>query len=260
MKLSEYNKCKNKSGIYIITNTVTNISYVGQATNISRRIRQHLRSSMSIKAKDYQYPLHQAIRKYGIDSFSFNILEECSSEMLNDREVYWVAFYNTYKNGYNQTSGGYQSIRQIKLTEEDANKIIFRLINTEDSYEQLAQEFGVSKDMLGRINAGVCWNNPNLTYPLRNGTAVRLKALLNTGIGVYQLDKKTGDVLNIFISASQAAVYLGSIDYCAHIGKCLAGKRASAYGYRWETRPITDEQFKLLVKQAKVAECVKRLV
>jgi group I intron endonuclease len=260
VKLSEYYKCKNKSGIYIITNTITNTSYVGQAINISRRLRQHLRSSISVKASDYDYPLHQSIRKHGVDNFTFDILEECLPELFNEREMYWVAFYDTHKNGYNQTAGGYQSIRQIKLNASDINQIIDRLMNTDDSYVQIAKDFNICTDMVKRINLGDCWNNSALKYPLRNGDAIRLKNILNTGTGVYQLDKKTGEVLNIFVSASQASIFLGNSDYCAHIGKCLAGKRASAYGYRWETRPITEAQFKVLVKKAKIADCVKQLV
>lgn len=66
-------------------------------------------------------------------------------------------------------------------------------------------------------------------------------------------------MLNIFISASQAALYLGGYDYCVHIGQCLSGKRKSAYGYCWETRPITEQQFNNLVQKSKVSNAVKQL-
>lgn len=261
MKLSERNKCKNKCGVYKITNVISGISYIGQATNISLRIYQHLHSSMSDKARDYDYPLHRAIRKNGIDNFIFDILEECSTDLLNEREMYWIAFYDTRKNGYNQTDGGYQSIRQIKLTESDVEQIRHRLINTHDSFISIANDFGICSNMVSRINRGVCWNDPNLQYPIRtNSSAIQIKNKLNTGFGIYQLDRTTSEVVNIFISASQAALSLGGYEYAAHIGKCLAGKRTYAYGYRWEMRPITEEQFSNLVQNSRVGEAVKALV
>ena len=260
MKLSERSKCKNKTGIYKITNIVSGSSYIGQATNISLRIYQHLHSSISNKTSDYDYPLHKAIRKYGMDNFVFEILEECCSDLLDEREMYWIAFYDTYKNGYNQTAGGYQSIRQIKLTESDVECIRELLLNTDEPVKNIAKKFGICSGMVGSINNGKCWNNPNLSYPLRNNSAVQTKNLLNTGFGIYQLDKKTNDVINIFLSASQAALYLGNQNYSINIGRCLAGKRKIACGYGWEARPITQDQFKELIQRAKVSDAVKQLV
>jgi hypothetical protein len=46
------------------------------------------------------------MRKYGINNFSFEILELCPRIKLNERERYWVKFYDSYYNGYNQTEGG----------------------------------------------------------------------------------------------------------------------------------------------------------
>jgi group I intron endonuclease len=260
MKLTERKACKNKVGIYKITNEISGLSYIGQASNIASRIYQHLHSSVSENMSDYNYPLHKAFRKYGSDNFSFEVLEECDRDLLNEREMYWITFYDTFKNGYNQTAGGYQSIRQIKLSESEVDQIRNRLMTTTDSMKDIAKDFGVKPEMIGAINNGKCWNNSEFSYPLRNSDAVRLKNVLNTGLGVYQLDKKTGEVINIFISATQAALHLGSEEHCAHIGKCLAGKRKTAYGYKWETRPITEAQFKELVNKAILPDEVKQLV
>ena len=258
MQLCERHKCKNKTGIYKITNVATGTAYVGQALNISMRIYQHLHSAISDRASDYEYPLHRAMRKYGTDSFIFDILEECPKEALNEREIHWISFYDTFKNGYNQTAGGSQSIRKIKLSDADVEQIWDRLLNTQDSFTSIADDFGITIYMVGRINHGVCWNNKNFVYPLRaNNHAIQIKNRLNTGLGVYQLDKNTGEVLNIFVSAMQAALAIGDAAKRPHIVKCLSGKRSSAYGYLWESRPITDEQFKELLKRSSVNDTVK---
>ena len=64
--------------------------------------------------------------KYGIENFSFEVIEECEKEKLNDREIYWISFYNSNNknNGYNLTNGGeHCALTNIKLTEEIASQI-----------------------------------------------------------------------------------------------------------------------------------------
>lgn len=53
--------------------------------------------------------LHLAFQKYGIENFNKEILEECETlEDLNEREKYWIGFYNSTdrKIGYNIALGG----------------------------------------------------------------------------------------------------------------------------------------------------------
>jgi transposase len=60
-----------------------------------------------------------AMRKYGRENFSFQILEECPEEQLAEREIYWIEKLNTYKEGYNETRGGdLPSEKSIHLGEE----------------------------------------------------------------------------------------------------------------------------------------------
>lgn len=47
-----------------------------------------------------------AIKKYGIENFDFSIIEECSPDFLDERERYWISYYDSYNNGYNRTPGG----------------------------------------------------------------------------------------------------------------------------------------------------------
>ena len=57
---------------------------------------------------DLEKPLYRAFKKYGKDSFKWDILEECSNDLLKEREIYWIEYYNTYENRehYNETPGG----------------------------------------------------------------------------------------------------------------------------------------------------------
>lgn len=98
-KFSVLRDYKNISGIYCWTNLVNGKKYVGQTTNLSRRPFFHISdTSKSL--------ISEAVRKYGIENFSLEILEFCEIDKLNDREIYWISELNSYKNGYNATLGG----------------------------------------------------------------------------------------------------------------------------------------------------------
>lgn len=87
-------------GIYKITNTVTNKSYIGQSTDIEHRFWEHRHHKKSSKN------LQEDIITYGIDNFTFDILEECSEEELNEREKHWIAEYQSKGLAYNIALGG----------------------------------------------------------------------------------------------------------------------------------------------------------
>ena len=73
-------------GIYKITNLINNKTYIGQSNCIERRFAQH--KSPYEQNRNYEKSLYKAIKKYGINNFSFDIIEECPEEDLNNRELY----------------------------------------------------------------------------------------------------------------------------------------------------------------------------
>ena len=91
-------------GIYKITNTGTGMSYVGQSVNIADRWKNHIKAGLGIDTPNNK--LYKAMQEYGVENFTFEILELCSREQLNDKEKYWIAFYETDSFGYNLTKGG----------------------------------------------------------------------------------------------------------------------------------------------------------
>lgn len=106
-------------GIYKITKKENGKAYIGQSSNIERRFQEHCQ-----KGEASRIPLDIAIKKYGKDAFNFEILEECPIEKLNEREAYWIKYYNTVETGYNCSEGGDQQSVGInngrsKLTEND---------------------------------------------------------------------------------------------------------------------------------------------
>jgi len=92
--------------VYKITNLITGKLYIGQTTRtLEQRWKQHL----VFVNRNKNTKLSNAIRKYGTQSFLMELIEEAlNQQILNDREQYWIEFYNTLdpKIGYNMTKGG----------------------------------------------------------------------------------------------------------------------------------------------------------
>lgn len=94
------------TGIYKYQNKINDKIYIGQSVNIEKRYQQHLQAA---KRKDERSKtgIDFAIAKYGINNFIFEIIEECNPEQLDERERFWIEYFNSYKNGYNRTTGGH---------------------------------------------------------------------------------------------------------------------------------------------------------
>lgn len=75
-------------GIYKITNLTNNKVYIGQSINILKRFRDHKQIAFDKRSHCYDYPLYRAIRKYGIENFKFEIIEEVTKDLLTIREQY----------------------------------------------------------------------------------------------------------------------------------------------------------------------------
>ena len=88
-----------KTGIYKITNLENGMCYVGQAANIADRWRQHIKRGIGaeIPTRNKLYP---AMLSIGVENFSFEIVEECNRDQLNDREDYWQEFFKAKEFGY----------------------------------------------------------------------------------------------------------------------------------------------------------------
>ena len=103
------------------------------------------------------------MRKYGVQNFNFKILELCSNEKLSDREKYWISYFHSDINGYNNSD---YSNCCAKLTQEEVNEIKELLKNTEIPTQSLASKYEVSASTISDINSGRIWND-NRDYPIR---------------------------------------------------------------------------------------------
>lgn len=90
--------------IYKITNKVNNKVYIGQTRyTVESRWRQHLKN---YNVEHRKQPLYMAFEKYGVENFEVELIEEVNVDKLDEREIFWIAKYDSFKNGYNATIGG----------------------------------------------------------------------------------------------------------------------------------------------------------
>lgn len=107
-------------GIYCIENIITNKKYIGQSKDIKERWKSH-RWALN-HGKHINKHLQASWNKYGQEAFIFSVLEECDENKLQEREEYYISYYDSYNNGYNLTTGGEGTPGRV-LSDEEKLKI-----------------------------------------------------------------------------------------------------------------------------------------
>lgn len=115
-------------GLIYMRTSPSGKSYIGLTTQTEQqRWIQHCQGAYNVNSSQYFSKLGRAIRKYGISNFTVKILETCLDSQLPKREIYWIQYYNTYYNGYNETLGGegywkYHTEDMIEMWNQGLNK------------------------------------------------------------------------------------------------------------------------------------------
>lgn len=91
-------------GIYKITNILTGDIYIGQSVNIADRWKNHIKCGLGIDASSTN-KLYNNMQEYGVWNFTFEILQKCSRDKLNEKERFWIEMYQSNKVGLNVTKG-----------------------------------------------------------------------------------------------------------------------------------------------------------
>ena len=95
---------KTVCGIYKITNLLTEQCYIGQSVNISDRWKQHCKCGLGIEASATNV-LYNSMQKDGVWNFTFELLQECPRNLLNEKEAFWIDTYSSNIYGLNTMKG-----------------------------------------------------------------------------------------------------------------------------------------------------------
>lgn len=216
-------------GIYCIKNLVNGKKYIGQSNNIYKRWKSHVRE-LDNNCHHNQY-LQNAWIKYGKENFIFNILEECTENKLNEKEIFYIDKLHSYNSGYNLTIGG-EGRRGYHLTDKQKAKIKNSRINFKHTEETKKY---ISKIQIGRKLSDEWKENISKTHKekIENGTIIpNTINLLNytdkckTPIKCYDSDcNLISEFTDIHTAANDLNVE------ATNICKVLKGKHKTCGGY-----------------------------
>jgi group I intron endonuclease len=208
--------------IYKITNLVNNKVYIGQTKYTAEwRWQTHLRDAFDSKSENYNVILHRAIRKYGIEKFQVEEIEQCTTQYLSEKERYWISYYDSFnkEKGYNMTLGGEGS----KIYNDEQ---ILQLWNQGYAISEITRllPFKISAGTVRKILLG---NGVNIDEMHKRKRQILVH---NNTKAVYQYDKN-GNFIKTFYSASQAGRELNISDN--NIAQAANGQIKSAGGFLW---------------------------
>lgn len=242
-------------GIYKITNSLNGKSYIGQSVDIKTRWSSHKSRSLATTEHHDNMPIHSAMAKYGIDNFTFEVLEECLPSELDEKEKYWIARLNTISpEGYNLLPGGQGFSRsdkdkqgycsccgapitkysasglclscvQRKVERPTKEELYQELVKSKGSFTTLSKKYGVSDNAIRK------WcDKYNLP---RHSSDYKEKQTKTYKRKVAQIDLISGKIIATYNSMKEAATALGKTR-ASHITEVCQGKLQQAYGYGWK--------------------------
>lgn len=259
----------SKGQIYCIENQINHKKYIGQTMRgINARWAMHQRDYQQSRCS--HYPLYRAMNKYGVNNFICNLIEEVDEDKLDEREKYWIQYYDSYNSGYNCTLGGdgrptvnvsdeqimqeYSELHNVwKVADKlkiDHKTVSNRLkkmgvelkINSECSYSD--EEIINCFNQLGQIKlvAEQLHISKNLVSDKIREAGIVLKNKGNhNGTSVQQF--KNGELVATFPSLRKAAESLIACNFtksknptsvAATLSKSLADGKEVAYGFTWK--------------------------
>ena len=207
--------------IYQITNDINGKTYIGKTEfSIEKRFKEHCADAF--KDRNEKRPLYAAMRKYGIEHFHIELIEETDNP--EEREVFWIENKRSFKNGYNATVGGdgkkYIDYDLVISTYKEIKSII-----------DTAKALNISADSVSNI---LHQNNISII----SSSEVNLNKYGKI-TNMYSLE---GEFLKSFSSTNEAAQYMidNNLTNCKkttikqHITEVCTGRRNTAAKYKWK--------------------------
>lgn len=223
-------------GIYKFTSKTTGLSYIGQSIDIERRYNEHKRTTN----KDYSF--YNAIKEHGWDDFIFEIIEYCNQEQLNEREKYWISYYDTYYHGYNETlggEGGPASGKKKPVAQYDLEGNFIAAYESElDAERKLG--FKSKSSNISRVCSGEAYKSKgfqwrfitnDIDYKSNIGSCPQKARYSNKTNKIAQCDIETHNIIQIFNSISEASRKTGINRQ--NISSVCNNRNKSASGYYW---------------------------
>ena len=215
---------EKKSGIYMWTSP-SGKSYIGQSVNLADRRREFVRFDQYYAG----HRINNARKKYNNESdWEYKVLEYCEPSELNEKEIYYIALYDTYHNGYNQCIGGSTTLG-YKFTDEQKKKLSIALTGKKQSEETKQKK----REKLSGVNNPFYGKHHD--YETRKIMSDKKKGLYDGAKHprAYPIVQLTldGEFIKEYGCAKEAANELGINR--RGIGRCISGELKQSHGFKW---------------------------
>jgi group I intron endonuclease len=229
-------------GIYKITNPKGKI-YIGQSRDIEHRFYYYKLSNKWIKE---QRKLYNSLQKYGYENHMFETIEECSEDLLNKKEIYWINYFDSVNKGLNLKYGGLGG-KHSEETKQNISKSLMGKKQSKETIEKRSQKLkgqkrsDYTKQLMSESAKGkiITWGD-KISEAKKNSTYRHPKEIMDK---IAQIHSKpieqfdlNGTLINIFPSAMEAMRQTGVKN--DNINQNLKGKSKSAGGFIWKYKEL----------------------
>lgn len=223
--------------IYKATSATTGKVYIGQSSQtLQERINQHNSHALN---HQYNYHFHNAIKKYGVDDFTYEIIEDGikTIEELNQREKFWIAEYDSYYEGYNSTLGG-----DGRQTRDD--ELILKLFNDGKDTEEICKITGYHRTTVYKS----CKLN-NLTEELQRRKGQITRERCSQKVEQYTLEGKYIKTWNSATECGKAFGSQGLISALCRQRESILSAYGFLFKYAEDSRDISEWVIRLKNKK-----------
>lgn len=231
-------------GIYKIVNIVNNKVYIGQSIDIEKRWGEHKRNAFNKNTHIYNYPLYRAIRKYGLDNFKFEVIEETDQTNLTEEEQYFIDKYQSLdpNHGYNLVPAidpkRGENCNWAVLTNKETLLIIDLIKDSNLSFVEIGSMFNVSGSCIEDINKGRRRRQEGLIYPLRsNARSIAHRGEKQNTAALTE--KEVLEIRNRYVNETIKEIYKDFSDKIS-----FTGFKKIIYGTTWKHLPYYKKRLK----------------
>ena len=146
----------NKGFIYKIQNQINKKIYIGcTISNLKKRFKEH---ESKCNNKNLNTKFCNSLKKYGIENFDIELIEECDISKIYEREVYFICEFDSFQNGLNSTQGGEGCLgythsteirnkisQNLKKGNSHKGKTYFELFGENETFEKNKRSISVKK-------------------------------------------------------------------------------------------------------------------
>ncbi|MDY0198922.1 MAG: GIY-YIG nuclease family protein [Tenuifilaceae bacterium] len=203
--------------IYKITNNLNGKSYIGQTSlSLQERWKLHLKDSRNKRFE--KRPLYSAIRKYGEENFTKEVLEKnIPLEEIAEREIYWIKKYNSLEDGYNATQGG-----EGRCLYD--HSLIVHQLEERKTAKEICENLGCCADIVQIVA-----RTNNLTIQNPRWIEVNQYSLEGEFLQSFRTLRKAAD----WVKEEGLSKSKDTASIVSHIAQVARGERKTAYKHYW---------------------------